>query len=312
MNIFKIKKKSGAWRTIYAPSPDEKEACLEVLPSIAATARRLDTEGTQHGFTEGRSPVTNALAHAGWLFTLSMDLADFFDSVTPDHVAAGERGTGFSYSTDGDLFFDGAARQGLPTSPALANLAAAPMDADIHALNRKARFGKLFKYTRYADDLAFSFNLQSVGLMLLREVPKIIEAHGFRLNADKTHWQCAKAGRRMITGAAVDSALHVPRETKRRIRAAAHQLETGRLTKRTLRKLGTRQAELKLNGRDVSLRTLLKQQHEGLTEWAKLKLPAGFKTDAKPKVTVRQSATLVASAPTQPMVAAPGRRKFLL
>lgn len=309
MKIFKIKKKSGKWRTIYAPSPDEKEACLEVLPSIAATARSLDTEGTQHGFTKGRSPVTNALAHVGWGYTLSMDLEDFFDSVTPDHVAAGERGTGFSYSTDGDLFFDGAARQGLPTSPALANLAAAPMDADIHSLNRKARFGKLFHYTRYADDLAFSFNLQSVGLMLLREVPKIIEAHGFKLNTDKTHWQCAKAGRRMITGAAVDNFLHVPRETKRRIRAAAHQLETGRLTKRTLRKLVIRQMR---KGRDVSLRTLLRQQHEGLSEWAKLKLPAGYKPEVKPKVTARPSATLVASAPAQAMVVTAGRRKFLL
>lgn len=311
MNIFKIKKKSGAWRTIYAPSPDEKEACLAVLPAIAATARSLDSEGTQHGFTEGRSPVTNAMAHIGWGFSLTMDLQDFFDSVTPDHVSEAECCTGTDFDADAALFFDGAARQGLPTSPALANLAAAPMDRDIHALNRKARFGKLFHYTRYADDLTFSFNLHSVGLMLLREVPKIIEAHGFKLNAEKTHWQCAKAGRRMITGAAVDTALHVPRETKRRIRAAAHQLETGRLTKRTLRKLGARQAELKRKGREVPLRTLLRQQHDGLTEWAKLKLPAGFKTEAKLQVAARPIATLAASAPARPVVVA-GRRKFLL
>lgn len=268
MQIFKIKKKSGKWRTIYAPSPDEKEACLEILPEIAATARSLDTEGTQHGFTEGRSPVTNALAHIGWQFTLTMDLQDFFDSVTPKHV---------QHVTSECCFVDGAARQGLPTSPALANLAAAPMDRDIHALNITGRFGKMFKYTRYADDLAFSFDLRSVGEMLMREVPKIIERHGFKLNTEKTHWQNAKAGRRMITGAAVDNEVHAPRELRRRIRAAAHQLRTGRLTPRTIRKLGTRQAELlRRKGWEVPLRRLLRQQHDGLTECAKMKLPYGF------------------------------------
>ena len=137
MRILRIKKKSGAYRTIYAPDKERKAQCRALLPAIERAAREADKHGVQHGFTEGRSPVTNALVHVGWMYTLTMDMASWFDTVTPDHVLKAERADVWRYGTwdyfKKTCFEDGAARQGLPTSPTIANLAAAPMDAEIMA-----------------------------------------------------------------------------------------------------------------------------------------------------------------------------------
>lgn len=145
---------------------------------------------------------------------------------------------------DSDQSFAG---QGLPTSPLMANIAAAPMDEDLLALgDRRGRFRNDFVYTRYADDLTFSFDDPRVGAMLLAEVPEVAKRHGFEVNAKKTRWQSAKFGRRIVTGVAVDDkGLHPRREVRRRLRAARHQA----------------------NG----------PQWQGLSEYAALKMPRNWK-----------------------------------
>lgn len=227
MNVFKIRKKSGSYRTIYAPSQEEKLALRAILwDEIEPLCEKVDKRNVQHGFRRGRSAVTNAMQHVGYDYTLSFDLKDFFDTVKPEHVPQ------FAQRTE--LWPDGAARQGLPTSPALANIAAAAMDEDICAMNpvkvqaTTRRMGvDGFVYTRYADDLAFSFDDPYWIDVLKQAVPALAEKHGFKINPDKTTLQWSGAGRRMITGIAVDKALHPPRSIKRRLRAAKHQRNTG-------------------------------------------------------------------------------------
>jgi hypothetical protein len=160
-------------------------------------------------------------------------------------------------------FPDGAARQGLPTSPALANIAARNLDNEILKLRGSGRFGKLFVYTRYADDLTFSFDNIYLAETLMKKVPQIVESQGFRINPTKTKLQWAGAGRRMITGVAVDKTIHVPREIKRRIRAAKHQNN--------------------------------KKQINGLSEWAKLKLPNNSKKEKIQRVTNNNLSNFAAS-----------------
>lgn len=137
-----------------------------------------------------------------------------------------------------ECFPDGAARQGLPTSPALANIAACKMDAEIYSMLPQAdhvptRIFGMFEqgaghvaYTRYADDMTFSCNSFDRIKSLMALVPRIAERHGFTVKASKTKVQWAGAGRRMITGIAVDSKIHPSRNTKRRHRAAVHQRHT--------------------------------------------------------------------------------------
>lgn len=116
----------------------------------------------------------------------------------------------------------GYAGQGLPTSPILANIAAAKMDEDICKLSRRqGRFDNRFRYTRYADDLTFSFNDLRVASILKAEVPRLVREHGFVLNEKKTRLQNAAFGRRVVTGVAVgDDGVYPRRSVKRRLRAA--------------------------------------------------------------------------------------------
>lgn len=281
MRIIHISKgKRRGTRTLYVPNADERKRLNELLQKINLVAEGVNTVGggLQHGFQPDRSPVTNAMQHCGYAFSLCMDLEDFFDSVTPEHVPETLRFP--------ECFPDGVARQGLPTSPALANIAACKMDAEIVALLPQSqglarRVFNLFndgitrvEYTRYADDLTFSCNSLERLRTLEKLVPSIAEKHGFKVKARKTRMQAAIAGRRIITGIAVDDKVHPTRRTRRKLRAALHQRHTA--------------------------------EARGLAEWMKLVVPKYFnKTRPVPPTTTQQP-----KQPTQKREHPPTSRAF--
>lgn len=226
MRILKIRKRSGGVRTVVCPSARRKAACRALIARFTSFAQPLSPPGVVHGFMPLRSPVTNARMHVGFRYTLTMDLKDFFDSVRWEKMDPRP-------ATDGDarkaILHEGVARQGLPTSPILANIAAATMDREIIALNgghdaTVADVQMRFAYTRYADDLTFSFDHPALGAVLIRRVTEIAKKHGFAVNTEKTRLQAAEAGRRIVTGIAVgDGDIYPTRAAKRRLRAARHQ-----------------------------------------------------------------------------------------
>ncbi len=225
------KKKAGEYRLIYSPNEEEKASLRALLPRLQVIAARICGK-CMHGFMPCRSPVTNAMAHRGYGFTLSFDLADFFDSVCATHL----RGL-----IDDDILervlIDGAPRQGLPTSPTVANIAAAGLDNTILAYID----GKNVVYTRYADDLTFSFNDYNLYTDLKTRIPQLVETAGFALNFNKTRLQDARFGKRVVTGVCVSADIACPRYIRRKMRAAKHYNQ--------------------------------QKQLRGLTEWTKLKLP---------------------------------------
>jgi hypothetical protein len=185
-----------------------------------------------------RNPVTNATPHVGYQYTVSFDLTDFFDTVRWHHV--GGVLSGASAVPQCEIFRDGAPRQGLPTSPLVANIAASlNIDSWIMPLIE----GRDIRYTRYVDDLTFSTNDLEMVKWLLVTIPPLIASTGFKVNRKKTRVQWAGAGRRIITGIAVDDkGVYATRAVRRKLRAAQHQ------------------------GNADSIR--------GLEEWCKMKLPA--------------------------------------
>ena len=235
MKKFLIRKRNGKTRLIYKPNHRRKTRLRLLVPELNALARDLCDPRVVHGFMPGKSPVTNALEHVGFQWTLCCDLADFFDSVTAKHLPI------LPQEILEEILVDGAARQGLPTSPAAANLAAGKLDRAI--LRWIARSPAEIRYTRYADDLSFSSDQLHVLTRLRAVLPRIVKRSGFTLNESKTRILSARAGRRIITGVAVDDSIHAPRTVRRRLRAARHQ------------------------GNWRSAR--------GLAEWDKLKLPSG-------------------------------------
>jgi RNA-directed DNA polymerase len=214
MRTIKIRKAAGKFREIYIPSRKEKDAIYAVLPGIARKAKQSAGEHV-HGFIRGRSCVTAATQHIGHAWTLSMDLEDFFAQCKESQLKGKLTKEELSV-----VLVDGAPRQGLPSSPSVANLAAIELDKALLAACDKRQA----VYTRYADDLTFSGDDPEVLAWFLKNVPAIVARCGFKVAKSKTHVYYAKDGKRIILGIAVgDSGLSPTRDTKRRLRAAMHQ-----------------------------------------------------------------------------------------
>lgn len=214
---IKIPKNNGKIREVYSVDPELKAALRTYLPILDALVEEHDKINVIFGFRNGRNPVLNAFQHIGFEYTLSIDLEDFFGHVRPEHV---------SHIVSDEIiekcFFNGYAPQGLPTSPGIANLAFTRADRTI--LREISKLSSDIVYTRYADDLIFSFNERRHSRMIEFLVNQIISAHGFKLNERKTQLQSTKNGRRIITGVGVDQkGVYPTRKTLKKIRAAGHK-----------------------------------------------------------------------------------------
>jgi RNA-directed DNA polymerase len=244
---IQIPKKSGGSRTVYVQAPREARRYRLLAYELTELLSTLGDTSHIHGFAPGRSPVTNAQAHVGHRYVLQMDLRDFFDHCTEEQLLA----AGLSEQLAQRCCVDGAARQGLSSSPMAANIAALPLDRDILSACPPGT-----TYTRYADDLTLSSDELGMLVMLRGFVSILAARHGQEVNVKKTRIQSLDAGRVMITGVAVDAAgVHLPRKTRRKLRAAEHRAE-----------------QMRLAGDPAAAKQA--QRARGLREWARLRTPA--------------------------------------
>lgn len=245
---FTIPKHDGSERAIWAPMPKLKAAQRWILRNVV---ERLPVHGQAHGFLAARSIATNAAVHIGSEVVVKVDLKDFFPTVTIRRVKGIFRRAGYhdGIATLMALVCTEAPReivehegkkyyvalgprclpQGAPTSPALTNTLCLRLDRRLQGLAK--RLG--WRYTRYADDLTFSLPEGHKGEpklgLLLGSIGRIAADEGFVVNPKKT--QVARKGsRQKVTGLVVNGAgaPRVPRALKRQIRAAAHNLSTGK------------------------------------------------------------------------------------
>lgn len=238
MRQIKIPKRGGGFRVVYAPGKTMRARLAQVRPWLEAAQSALCLPCV-HGFIPGRSPVTAASCHVGYAYTLTVDIQSWYDSCTEAQVAAALMVWQAACAvagvppacTGGQLPFDpakiahgvcvgGAPRQGLPTSPMAANICGAALDAAV-----LAELPAGCVYTRYADDLTISGNDKDVLMRLRDEVlPRLVAAHGWALNAKKSRIQCARYGRRVVCGVAVDDhGVWAPRRYRRKLRAQQHR-----------------------------------------------------------------------------------------
>ena len=178
-------------------------------------AYRLAATKHAHGFVPGRSILTHARLHCGTRCVVTADVRRFFPSVRKERVAEATGPLGLD-ETDAARFLKFVTRrgrlpQGAPTSPHLANLVFAPADVELASLARTHGW----RYSRYADDLAFSGDGDAAAL--LREVGRVVRSHGFRLSERKTRVM-PRRSRQLVTGLVVNERATVPREERRRLR----------------------------------------------------------------------------------------------
>ncbi|MGZ4294221.1 MAG: reverse transcriptase family protein [Solirubrobacteraceae bacterium] len=244
-----VPRRSGLPRVIEAPKLKLKEVQRWVLREILD---HVPVHDAAQGFARGRSVADHARSHSGQHAVLRLDLADFFASVSAARVFGIFRTAGYeppvahvlsgltTNTVPGHIWqvIHGTATaagaqprfrlgrqlaaphlpQGAPTSPALANLAAFRLDRRLSGL--AASLG--LRYTRYADDLAFSGPRAAHGAARLRAaVAEIVRDEGFTLNEDKTVLRTA-AARQQVCGIVVNVSPNVPRHEYDRLKAILH------------------------------------------------------------------------------------------
>jgi RNA-directed DNA polymerase len=169
-----LDKAYGAIRLIEAPKPRLKALQKRILTGILD---RIPPHPAAHGFVPHRSVKTFVAPHVGQRVVLRMDLRDFFGSIGGARVQTVFRTMGYPETVAdllGGITTNAAPRdlwahpaenrearmlyarphlpQGAPTSPALANVCLYRADCRLSGLAESAAA----RYTRYADDLAFS------------------------------------------------------------------------------------------------------------------------------------------------------------
>lgn len=245
---FEIPKRSGGMRAIWAPLPTLKQAQHWILHEIL---ERLVVHGAAHGFLSGRSIATNAAEHCNSQLLVKLDIENFFPSISWKRVKGVFRKAGYPeqiatllallcteapreiVQDNGKTYYVALAErclpQGAPTSPALTNALCLRLDRRITGFADKAGW----RYTRYADDLTFSFAADSSQAAdisrLLGTVKRILGEEGFNVNVKKTH-VIRQHQAQQVTGLIVNGtqAPRVSRSLKRQMRAALHNLQQGK------------------------------------------------------------------------------------
>ena len=253
--ISRIPKGRGKFREIYIASKEDHLLLRRLMQQLNEIHDRCDNTGASYAFLRNRNCALMALRHIGHLYTLSLDLENFFESVTTRHVQ-----DVLPHELIDLCFIDGRLRQGLPTSPVISNIAFCPFDSAIVTALKTLEIDAV--YTRYADDLVFSYNDVSACGKIQTVVRQIMDRGGCKVNDKKTSIQSADNGRVIIAGIAIDSSgLHPTRKTKKKIRAALHQ------------------------GNEASA--------AGLSEWSKCKLPNVIFHTAEIGMPMRRASALI-------------------
>ena len=240
-----IEKTDGSYRILEAPKRLLRDIQRKILHGLLD---RVPAHDAAHGFVTGRNCRSYASAHVGQPVVIRLDLRDFFPSVPAGRVHGLLRTLGYPVGvaraltaictnrvpedwfrapgqrhrlgwTERSCYRDRHLPQGAPTSPALANLCAYRLDLRLAGLAQSLGA----RYTRYADDLAFSGGeaLARVAERFAIKVAAIALEEGFAVNPRKT--RVMRPGTRQhLAGVVVNRHPNVARNEYDLLKATLH------------------------------------------------------------------------------------------
>lgn len=216
-STFTIKKKNGTDRKIHVPSKKLKDVQQQLLEAFDDLE---DSRPSVHGFRKGHSVVTNAKQHSGLAkqYVFNIDLQDFFPSITFARVRGVFLTAPFTLPPRVATVlarictYMGILPQGAPTSPSISNYICRGLDGRLQQLAKS----NLATYSRYADDLTFSFTKKKRSLLPTEivdtapliavvgaDLQKAIQDHGFSINTAKVRLR-SRHTRMEVTGLTVN------------------------------------------------------------------------------------------------------------
>lgn len=219
--IYDIPKKSGGMRTISQPSKKLKGLQSWVLVNILS---KLKVSQSSKGFEKKSSLIQNVEPHKEATTILTMDIKDFFSSVSSKRVYNIFKSVGYNNLISTILTnictYNGYLPQGGPCSPKLANLSLLKLDLRVQGYVGKRGIA----FTRYADDLAFSGVHPQKVVKIYPMIKYIIESEGFNVNENKTRIAGASKAKK-VTGMIIsNNSFGIGKKKFKEIRAKVHHL----------------------------------------------------------------------------------------
>lgn len=191
---FDMPKKSGGFRTIEAPNVELKalqrkfnfylQCIYYTQQSPAAYGYVIRVRDRPHS----KNILGNAKAHLGAQYMLNVDFEGFFHQISEQNIFQLLQTTPFQFDKKTahalvKIFtYKKRLPMGAPTSPALSNIVALPLD---QALSDWANTAEM-TYTRFVDDLTFSSKSKPINQDHYEAIKTICIAHQLQLNPTKT------------------------------------------------------------------------------------------------------------------------------
>jgi RNA-directed DNA polymerase len=194
---FTATKPDGSERRLLAPSPALKKLQRLLLDNYLAN---IAVHASATAFQAGSSIVHNARAHGHQQLIATVDLRDFFESTGAARVRTVFVKQGWRDDELRTLMrlcvFRNGLPQGAPTSPCLSNLVNLSLDERLARLARRA--GAI--YTRYGDDLTFSWGCEHMPGGFQHAVEDVLHAAGYEIQPRKGWRLTSIRDRPAVTG----------------------------------------------------------------------------------------------------------------
>lgn len=215
---FKVDKRTGGKREIFAPKPGLKAIQRTLADEIS---RRGNVSSCVHGYVIGRSIKSHASSHLGSTSFLKIDIENFFPSITEQKVARVLSDLGFRVDIIPSLVNlccrNGTLPQGSPASPAISNQCLKEIDRNLEAFASAHDL----KYSRYADDIVLSGDTDDHSLLDL--AINVVEEGGYQVNVMKSFF-ANRPKKLVLTGLSLSTGtLKVPKAYKRAVRQEAYR-----------------------------------------------------------------------------------------
>jgi len=207
-HIYPVKKASGKKRIIHAP-------CLQLKAEQKKLASRLEAVPISdwcYGFRKGRSITDAASMHVNKDWIITIDIKDFFPSITKDMLCA------FLSEYEAEVAtYKNRLTQGSPCSPIISNIVFLELDNVFFEYFEVREIS----YSRYADDITIS-GMRSPKWEYVKYIDDKLKENEFRINKEKIKFMF-KNGSQRVLGIKVNDGLSVDKRTRKILRAKIHQ-----------------------------------------------------------------------------------------